>query len=465
MAREAAARLASDPALADLAARPSSLPPLAEFLSRTKIEDPAGRAGALVPFDLWPAQRDDVLPALVTERLIVFLKARQLGLSWLTCGYALHQCLSKPGQTWLYFSQGLLEANELTRRTSLMYHHYDGDKPGITRDNTGDLAWDNGSRVLSLPATKKAGRSFTAAGVVLDEWAFMTWGRELLGAVKPTVDAGGQLIIISSADGNGSAYHQFWQAAATGEGGYKAVFLPWMARPDRGPRWRDQKLAEANGDTASVLREYPENDVEAFTAAVGLIFGGVWRDGPDDGNVTEVADYVDGAGPVLWAVDDGYAGSLDPRTGAYTASSHPRVFLLVQERPDGTLCVFDERYAIETLEGPHIAAVQALDYPDPDVAVVDKSAASLKGHLHAAGIATASKAPGVEESIKVLRAALAPDRNGQRRVLVHPRCRHLRREFASYRRDAEGRIIKAHDHGVDALRYLAWAKRHEATDD
>lgn len=465
MAQEAARRLEADAALAALSLQVQPLPALADFLPRTKIEDPSGQAGALVPFDLWPAQRDAVLPVLQSERLIVFLKARQLGLSWLTCGYALHQCLSRPGQTWLYFSQGLLEAQELARRTSLMYHHYDGDKPVITRDNTGDLAWDNGSRVLSLPATKKAGRSFTAAGVVLDEWAFMAWGRELLGAVKPTVDAGGQLILISSADGNGSAYHQFWQAAATGEGGYKAVFLPWTARPDRGPGWRDQKLVEANGDTASVLREYPENDVEAFTAAVGLIFGGVWSDGPDDGSVREAADYLDGAGPVLWAVDDGYAGARDPRTGAFTPSSHPRVFLLVQERPDGTLCVFDESYAIETLEGPHIATVQALPYPGPDVAIVDKSAASLKGHLHAAGVATTSKAPGVEESIKVLRAALAADKNGRRRILVHPRCRQLRREFASYRRDAAGAIIKAHDHGVDALRYLAWAKRHEVTND
>lgn len=462
--------MASDPALSALAHRCAPLPELAAFLPRTKIEVPAGELDtALAPFELWPAQRDEVLPILQSERLIVFLKARQLGLSWLTCGYALHQCLTRAGQTWLYFSQGLLEAQELARRTSLMYHHYDEPAalPVIVRDNTGDLAWENGSRILSLPATKKAGRSFTASGVMLDEWAFMLWGRELLAAVKPTVDAGGQLIIISSADGMGSAYHQFWQAASTGESGYRAIFLPWTARPDRQPvpEWREQKLREANGDEASVLREYPENDVEAFSAAVGLIFGGVWSDGPGDGSVTEAAEYLDGAGPVLWAVDDGYAGSLDTKTGAYTPSSHPRVFLLVQERPDGTLCVFDESYAIEMLEGEHIAAVLARPYPEPDIAVVDKSAASLKGHLHAAGIATASKAPGVEESIKTLRGQLAADKNGRRRILVHPRCRHLRREFASYRRDAEGRIIKAHDHGVDALRYLAWAKRHEATDD
>lgn len=440
------------------------IPALADFLPHTRIEVPAGGTDtALAPFVLWPAQRDEVVPALLSERLLVFLKARQLGLSWLVCGYALHQCLTRAGQAWLYFSQGLLEAQELARRTSLMYHQYEGPGtlPELTKDNTGELAWANGSRVLSLPATKKAGRSFTASGVVLDEWAFMLWGRELLAAVKPTIDAGGQLIIISSADGLGSQYHQFWQAAKGGESGYRAIFLPWTARPDRGADWRQRKVVEANGDEAAVLREYPANDVEAFTAAAGLIYEGAWLDG-EFGNVAEAADYLPGAGPVLWAVDDGYAGSLDPKTRTFTAESHPRVILFVQERANGDLCVFDERYAVQTLEPAHIAEALGLPYPEPDVAVVDKSAAALKGHLHAAGVATVSRAPGVEESIKVLRGMLARDANGRRRILVHPRCRHLRAEFASYRRTPEGKIVKAFDHGPDALRYLAFMKRHEA---
>lgn len=443
------------------------LPDLATFMSRTRIEVAAGPHDTTrVPFVLWPAQRDVVLPAL-RERLLVFLKARQLGLSWLLCGYVLHQCAQRPDQTWLLFSQGLLEANELARRISLLHHSYERphELPRLIKDNTGALGWDNGSRALSLPATRRAGRSFTASGVILDEYAFMQWGPELLAAVKPTIDAGGQLIVLSSADGLGTPFHQFWEVAKGGASGYRAVFLPWQARPDRGPDWRAQKLAESNGDEAAVLREYPENDIEAFTAAVGLIFGGVWADGPPDGSVTEAADYVPGGGAVVWAVDDGYVGSMDPATGTYTDSSHPRVFLLAQERPDGSIVIFDEHYAVETLEGAHIAAVLGLPYPTPSTAVVDKSAAALKGHLHAAGVATISKAPGVEESIKVLRGQLALDKHRRRRIIVHPRCRHLRREFASYRRDARGAIIKAFDHGIDALRYLAWLKRHEAAHD
>lgn len=436
--------------------------PLADFLARTQIEVPSGAADtAMVPFGLWPAQHD-VLAEMTRERLIVFLKARQLGISWLTCGFVFADCTLHDGRPWLLFSQGQLEANELTRRIGLMYrHHADvADLPPLVKDNTGELAWANGSRVISLPATKKAGRSFTAAGVVLDEWAFMLYGREVLAAVKPTIDAGGKLFIISSADGNGTPYHQFWSAAKSAASGYRAIFLPWTARPDRGPAWRDEKLAEANGDTASVLREYPANDIEAFTHAVGLIYD-VWADGPEGGNVTEAADYAPDAGDVVWFVDDGYAGERDRATRQWTAQSHPRVFLLAQIRHDGSVHIFAETYAAQLLSDQHIADVLALPYPRPAYAVVDKSAAELKGRLHAEGVYTRNGPANVEESIKELRRALAADANGRRRVLVHPRCADLRAEMTSYRRDTAGAIVKAFDHGPDALRYGLWALRYE----
>jgi hypothetical protein len=109
----------------------------------------------------------------------------------------------------------------------------------------------------------------------------------------------------------------------------------------------------------------------------------------------------------------------------------------------------------------HVTEVMALPYPRPEYAVVDKSAAELKGRLHAAQIYTRNGPADVEESIKELRRALALDANGRRRVRVHPRCRNLRAEMASYRRDANGKIVKAFDHSVDALRYGVWTRRYE----
>ena len=435
--------------------------PFAEFAARTQIEILDGTDVAHAPFVLWPAQAE-LAQTLERDRLIIILKARQLGISWLVCLYALRLCLLYAGRPVLCLSRGQLEADELVHRISFMYHgHVDRAVARLVTDNTAALEWDNGSSVVSLAATKDAGRSMAAALVILDEWAFMKWPDATLAAVKPTIDAGGQLVILSSADGQGTTYHRHWQAARSGANGYTPVFLPWTARPGRGAAWRDQKLVEASGDTAQVAREYPANDIEAFTHAAGLVYD-VWSDGPAGGNVTEGAEYIEGGGPLYWACDDGYAGERDPRSGHFSADSHPRVFLLVQERADGRLCVFAEDYRIKALSDAHISDIAALDYPAPDYVALDSSAAELRGRLQLAGYYTRGKPAKVDESIKATRRMLAADANGWRRILVHPRCTHLRAEMASYRYDPQSGVpITQFDHGPDALRYLAWTKRHE----
>lgn len=198
-----------------------------------------------------------------------------------------------------------------------------------------------------------------------------------------------------------------------------------------------------------------------WVQASGLVYD-VWSDGPPDGNVTVNAEYVPDGGPVYWAVDDGYSGEVDPKTGHFTENSSPRVFLLIQERANGRLCVFAESYEVKSLEDQHIARVRALGYPDPVYAAVDSAAAELRGRLHADNIYTQGKPNKIEESVKGTRRMLAPDANGWRRVLVHPRCVHLRAEMASYRRDPlTGVPIDKLNHGCDALRYICWSKRND----
>jgi len=194
-----------------------------------------------------------------------------------------------------------------------------------------------------------------------------------------------------------------------------------------------------------------------WVQATGVIFD-VWSEAD---NVTEAAEYVEGGGSILWFVDDGYVGKRDPATGYWSADSHPRVFLLAQLRHDGTINVFYEDDRAGVLSNDHIQMITQLPYPAPDYAVVDKSAAELKGRLHVEAIYTRNSPPDVEESIKELRRAIAADANGRRRVKVHPRCKNLRAEMASYRRDANGKIVKAFDHSLDALRYGVWAQRYD----
>lgn len=206
-----------------------------------------------------------------------------------------------------------------------------------------------------------------------------------------------------------------------------------------------------------------------WVQASGLVYDGVWSDRPNDGNVTEAAEYEPNAGPILWAVDDGYsAGSapdtrgVDPITGHYVADAHPRVILFVQQRSDGSLVIFDEFYACLKLSDQHIHEALERDYPEPDFIVHGPGAAEIRGRFYEAGITPRQSTAKVDESIKEMRLALAADANGWRRVRVHPRCKHLRAEMGSYAYEpGTEKPAKQFDHGVDALRGLIWILRFE----
>ena len=232
-----------------------------------------------MPFRLWPAQVR-VVWMLMLERLVIILKARQLGISWLCCAYVLWRCLFQPGQVILLFSKGQDEADELLRRVKVLYERLPEwllrATPPLAKDPTTSLiVWVNGSRVRSLPATRSAGRSFTASVVVLDEAAFLAWADQLFTALKPTIDAGGQLIILSTANGIGNLFHRLWIRAVAGLNGFKTIFLAWWCRPGRTLEWYHAQLAEYD-DPAMVKQEYPSSANEAFLVSGRVRFQPEW---------------------------------------------------------------------------------------------------------------------------------------------------------------------------------------------
>jgi len=229
-----------------------------------------------MPFRLWPAQAW-VLWQFCLHRLIIILKARQLGISWLCCLYALWLVLFKRGQVVLLFSKGQRESVELLRRVGVLYERLPRWLrlllPRRTTNNTETMTWANGSSILSLPGT--GGRSFTASLVIVDEAAHIAQAREIYMAVKPTIDAGGQLIILSTANGLGNLFHQIWVKAEAKANGFTPIFLPWWTRPGRDAAWYEAQKAEYT-DPDMIHQEYPATPREAFVASGRSRFHGSW---------------------------------------------------------------------------------------------------------------------------------------------------------------------------------------------
>lgn len=232
------------------------------------IDEPQGESITIIPFKLWPAQAA-TLWRLLRGRLFIILKARQLGISWLCCAYALWLCVFQAGRRVLLFSRGQREADELLRRVIAMF----GRLPEWMRDhapyerdpNATSAEWRNGSTVESLPATQNAGRSLTASLVIADEFAFMQWAEQLYTALKPTIDGGGQLIVVSTANGARGLFHALWAKALARLNAFLPIFLNWRMRPGRDDAWYSRVALEAVS-TALMMQEYPSTPEEAFSA-------------------------------------------------------------------------------------------------------------------------------------------------------------------------------------------------------
>jgi hypothetical protein len=238
------------------------------FLDRYgQIYDATARAW--VPFHLWPKQIE-ALQTLAAQRLTIILKARQLGLTWLTLGWALWQMLFHPAATILLFSRRDDEAVDLLKnRLRGLYDRLPGwlKVRAFAVNNDHEWQLSNDSRVLALPTT--AGDSYSATLAVVDEADLVPDLDRLLRSVKPTIDAGGRLVLLSRADKTrpNSTFKRMYMAAKQGHTEWVPLFLPWDARPDRDPQWYEAQKADILHRTGSLddLREqYPASDHEAL---------------------------------------------------------------------------------------------------------------------------------------------------------------------------------------------------------
>ena len=223
-----------------------------------------------VQFSLWPAQIE-VADALLSGQHLIVLKARQLGLTWLCLGYALWLMLFRPSAVILLFSKREDEAQELMLRLQGMYRYLPAwmQCRSVMKENQSEFRLSNGSVALCFPTT--GGRSYTGTFVLADEADFIPELSGFLNAVKPTVDAGGQLALISTSDKSqpNSTFKRLFRAGWRRMNEYRAVFLSWRARPDRTEEWYTaikRDMYEQDGSDDNVQQEYPNTPEDALSA-------------------------------------------------------------------------------------------------------------------------------------------------------------------------------------------------------
>mgnify|MGYP001602614461 CR=1 FL=1 len=201
----------------------------------------------------------------------VILKARQIGVSWLLASYATYKMLNS--QTVLMFSKGQREASELMEKARRVYDVLpDAWRPALTARNDSELATATG-RILAFPSTEDAGRGWTADLIIADEAAFHPYAARNYQSYRPaSLDMGGQMLMVSTANGPLGFFHEMYQAAVSGASPQVARFLSWRARPGRDDAWLALARRAFVGLPAEFDQEYPSTDAMAFVALTGLVY-------------------------------------------------------------------------------------------------------------------------------------------------------------------------------------------------
>jgi hypothetical protein len=276
-------RMAEVGELAALELASKGLLTFTDFLDYVYILEPpqpiVGIAGGKARFQKWPHLME-MAEVLTRERFIDVLKARQDGFSWLVSAYVTWLFRFFDGSVILELSRGEKESYALLKKAKFIYRNLPQSwQIPIDADSGSEFSLQGmSSKITALPSTEDAGRSETASVVVQDEADFHKALEENFLAVKPTVDAGGQIIMGSTANkrNNRSVFKNLYRGAP--ENGWYKLFWGWRLRPGRDDAWYERVKREAKdlpdaqelGVALYMEQEYPESEAEALKPANAL---------------------------------------------------------------------------------------------------------------------------------------------------------------------------------------------------
>lgn len=205
------------------------------------------KAAQVVPFRLNRAQR------FVHERLeqqkaetgkvrALVLKGRQQGISTYIGERFYHQVTTRSKSAFIVAHEDKATTNlfEMVKR----YNDHNPLAPSTKASNAKELifgAIDAGYK-LATAGTDDVGRSNTAQLIHGSEFAFWRKPQMHLAGLGNTVadmdDT--EIILESTGNGQGNAFHLMWQEAEAGRGDYIAIFVPWF--------WQDEYRAAPKAD-------------------------------------------------------------------------------------------------------------------------------------------------------------------------------------------------------------------------
>lgn len=218
-----------------------------EATSAVAVESPLAWARANATIVLPTEGRKPFAPyayqaALLEDRSPrrIVLKARQTGLSNAVAIEALHLAITRPDSTVLFVSRNQEAAQGLI---GYVQHSLNGlrEMPAMAKENQGELAFKNGSRIVSLPANPSTGRGIAATRVYLDEFAFCAYDALIYESIIGTISTGGDMTVLSTPNGRNNLFFRLW--SGTEGGAWSRHSVHWSDCPRYDDAWAERTRA------------------------------------------------------------------------------------------------------------------------------------------------------------------------------------------------------------------------------
>lgn len=262
---------------------------LAFVVRHCRIQD--RRTQSAIRFWLWPGQQR-VAPLFLSEKRLIILKARQLGLTWLAAAYALWRAIFHPNELIIIISAKEDLAVEFLERVKYMFDRLPSYlKPRVYKRTTTELSFGYeekdyignivlrglNSVIKSLPSTPEAGQSKTISLLIMDETALNPYNKEIWSAAQPTLEhSDGDVIIISNPTKTGKGWgwtRKLYTDSIKGVNTFRRIFLDPFVVPSRGPDFIKHLMEREGLTEEDRIMQYPLNEQEAISSVAGTYFG------------------------------------------------------------------------------------------------------------------------------------------------------------------------------------------------
>lgn len=233
-----------------------------------------------IKLELWPSQRE-IINKLTDEQLLMLLKTRQVGLTWLSAALVLWLAITRPLHLTIIISASEDHAIEFLNRVYFILDRLPAWLVPPIKARTKQLLefqHNKGliSSVKSMPTIEMGAESKTPNLLIIDEAHTIRNVGSIYNASYPGIEqAKGRVIIIANSVKGGAGWgfvRDLYTSSMKGINKFKRIFLPWMAHPGRPKDFREQmKIAGMNEE--DIIEHYPETEAEALAAATGSFFG------------------------------------------------------------------------------------------------------------------------------------------------------------------------------------------------